>query len=262
MRAIVLEYHDVVTGSDFNASGYAGEAANSYKIADIDFASHLQVVLEQGGVVCNDVRTQAVAERDRCPVLFTFDDGGSGSLVAAQMLEAQGWRGHFFVTTDRIGTAGFLAADDIRSLHHRGHVIGSHSHSHPVRMARLTPTQVEQEWTHSIDALQCIVGSPVQVASVPGGYYGEFVGLAAAAAGIRWLFTSEPQLTVGRVASSAVYGRYTIRRLTGRSSVRSLLVHPSFARASQWTTWNLKKVAKALAGDAYLRVRSSLFGDA
>jgi hypothetical protein len=94
------------------------------------------------------------------------------------------------------------------------------------------------------------------------GHHRPFVAAAAAECGIRWLFTSEPVTGVGRVAACAVYGRYTIRRSTSPSFVRSLLGARSMARTSQWTTWNLKKVAKMMAGDAYLRLRASLFGDA
>jgi len=44
--------------------------------------------------------------------------------------------------------------------------------------------------------------------------------------------------------------------------VPSWHARPSLARAMQWTTWNMKKAAKRLAGDRYLRVRSALFREA
>ena len=70
---------------------------------------------------------------------FTFDDGGvSYYTVVADRLEAQGWRGHCFVSTDFIGQRGFLTAAQIRELDARGHVIGSHSASHPARFSTLT----------------------------------------------------------------------------------------------------------------------------
>lgn len=261
MRAIVLEYHDVVAGGDFDADGFPGEAANSYKITDSAFASHLEAVSARRVAVNGDVRTLERGAEAPIPVLFTFDDGGSGSLPAARMLEARSWRGHFFVTTQQIGERGFLTSADVRELHRRGHVVGTHSHSHPLRMGRLTSQQVYDEWKRSIDILESILGVAVQTASVPGGYYRPFVAETAAACGIRWLFTSEPVMEVGRVAECAVYGRYTIRRSTSPSSVLSLLGSRSLARTSQWTAWNLKKLAKMMAGDAYLRLRASLFGD-
>lgn len=262
MRAIVFEYHDVVSGGDFDADGFPGEAANSYKISDSTFASHLEAVSSRGVEVNSDVRLLERGSEAPIPILFTFDDGGSGAMPAADMLEARSWRGHFFVTTAQIGERGFLTRDGIRELHRRGHVVGTHSHSHPLRMGRMTAPEVHDEWKHSIEILETILGAPVESASVPGGYYRPFVAAAAAACGIRWLFTSEPVTRVGHVAACAVYGRYTIRRSTGPAFVLSLLGRRSLARTSQWTAWNLKKVAKMIAGDAYLRLRSSLFGDA
>ena len=74
--------------------------------------------------------------------LITFDDGGVSALqTTADLLEKYGWRGVFFVTTDRIGTPTFLNADHVRELHRRGHVIGSHSCSHPERMSCCGPEQ-------------------------------------------------------------------------------------------------------------------------
>jgi hypothetical protein len=50
------------------------------------------------------------------PVFLTFDDGGASALhPTADLLERRGWSGHFFVTTRRIGTPGFL---DFWQLHY------------------------------------------------------------------------------------------------------------------------------------------------
>ena len=70
------------------------------------------------------------------PYLMTVDDGGvSYYTLVADRLEARGWRGHCFVSTDAIGTRGFLTASQLRELDTRGHVIGSHSASHPARFS-------------------------------------------------------------------------------------------------------------------------------
>ena len=41
-------------------------------------------------------------------VLLTFDDGGKSAVRIADLLEEQGWRGHFFITTAMIGEPGFV----------------------------------------------------------------------------------------------------------------------------------------------------------
>src|SRR5436853_3790191 len=110
MRAHSIMYHDVVENGDFASSGFPGEGANVYKVRREDFERHLSAI----GAVASGVTTV----RDLAgasPVLLTFDDGGASfHHPIADLLEAHGWRGHFFITTGRIGTPGFLANADIR----------------------------------------------------------------------------------------------------------------------------------------------------
>jgi hypothetical protein len=42
--------------------------------------------------------------------------------------------------------------------------------------------------------------------------------------------------------------------------VEGLVGQSPLARSSQWLAWNLKKAAKAAAGDSYLRLRALLLG--
>ena len=64
-------------------------------------------------------------------VLFTFDDGGVSFVTkAAPILEKYGHKGVFFVSTKYIGTPGVLSAGQVKELELRGHVVGTHSHSH------------------------------------------------------------------------------------------------------------------------------------
>ena len=43
----------------------------------------------------------------------------------ADMLEPLGWRGHFFITTGRLGQPGFLTSAQVRELHARPCGIGT-----------------------------------------------------------------------------------------------------------------------------------------
>ena len=78
----------------------------------------------------------------------------------APRLEALGWCGHFFMTSGQIGAPGFLTASELRELHARGHVVGSHSHSHPVRMSACSVAELRREWTDSVGLLTDILGEP------------------------------------------------------------------------------------------------------
>ncbi len=258
---IVLEYHDIVDGTDFGSSGFPGAASASYKLAAVDFAAHVRAITSAGTVV---TPSDAFAAKTHTQaIILTFDDGGVGAIAsAAPLLEAAGCRGVFLVTSDYVGHAAFLSPADARELHERGHVVGSHSSSHPLRMAACTREQLVREWGDSVAALGDIVGSPIDTASVPGGYFSRAVAVAAAEAGIRYLFTSEPTTRVVTIDGCRVIGRYTLRRWHTASVAASLVAASSGARSAQWLRWNTLKLVKRLGGSGYLKWRERLFGDA
>lgn len=258
-RAIALEYHDVVLADAFEASGFPGNAAASYKLTEQGFAEHLALLTSKHGVI--DLRNDATWPA-RSGIALTFDDGGASAIERiAPMLEARGMRGAFFITTDRIDSAGFLTSAQIVDLHRRGHTIGSHSCSHPIRMTACSAGQLAREWGDSVARLVALLGEPVATASVPGGYYSRAVGEAAAAAGVRLLFTSEPSTRAERIGACRVVGRYTLRRGDRAARVAALVGDASGARRMEWIKWNGKKVAKAVGGRAFLRLRDGVFGD-
>jgi peptidoglycan/xylan/chitin deacetylase (PgdA/CDA1 family) len=259
VRALTLLYHDVVEPDDFTASGFPGADADSYKMDVGRFAAHVAAIdraTPHKPVSAFRLLQQASAEPVR---LITFDDGGVSAYThIASLLEKQGWPGHFFVTTNRIGSPTFLTREQIRSLRERGHIIGSHSVSHPVRMSACGWDVLLNEWSNSRRALSDILGEDVTVASVPGGYFSKTVALAASAAGIRLLFTSEPTARCHVVDECLVVGRYCLRRGSPAVRAAQLLRGERLPRVSSWLSWNTRKAAKRIGGDIYLRARLSL----
>ncbi|HEX6314733.1 MAG TPA: polysaccharide deacetylase family protein [Gemmatimonadaceae bacterium] len=262
MRLIALEYHDVVADGAWDSSGFRGRAAATYKLSADRFRQHLDALQRASTAIVNDVgltRIDATSSSSR--VLLTFDDGGSGYLnYAADELESRGWRGHVFMTTGFIGQPGFLTSAELRDLDRRGHVIGSHSRTHPMPLSSLPPGNIAQEWAASLGDLQDILGKAVHVASVPGGFHSTLVAELAAASGIRTLFTSEPVSRGTTVSECRILGRYTLRRGDDGAYVARLVGSPPFARANQWCRWNAKKVLKNVAGGYYQRVRERILG--
>lgn len=236
MGAVSLLFHDVYQRTP-EESGFPSPAAHRYKLSVADF----------------DAQLAGIAD---APASFgiTFDDGGvSYYTIAADRLERRGWRGHCFVTTDAIGTRGFLSAPQIRELDARGHIIGSHSATHPRRFSALTPGQMQEEWTRSRQALEDILGHEVEVASVPGGYFSRAVARAAADAGIRVLYTSEPVTAIAQVAGCRVMGRFTIRSGDSPAAARQLVLGAGWARERAWLDWNAKGLVKPVLGPVYVR---------
>jgi peptidoglycan/xylan/chitin deacetylase (PgdA/CDA1 family) len=259
MHSLGLEYHDVVAGDQFDSSGFPGAASASYKLSERDFSAHLDAI----GATAAHVRRadqMAAVDMHTTPVFLTFDDGVVGALrQTAPLLEARGWAGHFFIVSDLVGSTGFLDADGIRELHRHGHLVGSHSCTHPLRFSGLSMREMVREWKESRAVLEEILHAEVTTASVPGGYYRTPAAQAAAAAGYRTLFTSEPMTRVRDVDGCLVLGRYSIRRGDSPMLARALVVGHGAARGRQWATWNAKKVIKAAGGNVYLAIREVVF---
>jgi peptidoglycan/xylan/chitin deacetylase (PgdA/CDA1 family) len=272
-----LMYHDVVEAADADASGFPGRDAALYKVTPEQFDAHLTAIaahLRGSGtaeaVPCDDGPPPAFSappDRPAPPDLpdlpgpvITFDDGGVSAMRAADTLERHGFIGHFFVTVDYIGTRGFLAGNGIRALRARGHLIGSHSCSHPLRMGHCSRSQLLEEWTRSRALLTDILGEDVRVASVPGGDFAPRVATTAAAAGITQLFTSEPVRRPHRAFGLTLHGRYTIRRWTTAKTAAALANGAWLPCARQAIVWNGKKITKRVGGEGYLQIRKLLLG--
>lgn len=254
MPLLALAYHDVV-GPGKPPSGFGGIGADRFKLERTRFAEHLDAVARSGIAVCAVTDTGGQPARR---LFLTFDDGGASAAAAiAPMLDAHGWRGHFFIVTGRIGEPGFLAGDEIRELHAGGHVIGSHSHSHP-NLTRLPVAAVADEWKRSTAILEDLLGEPVEVASVPTGFYSDAVGRAAADAGLSHVFTSEPWLRPHPAGSGRAYGRFSVISTTPAARIGSLC---ELSRATVWreaSVWYGRKAAKRVLGPVYARLREPL----
>ena len=254
MPVVSLLFHDVYL-RDPRESGFVSAAADRYKLSIEEF----------------DAQLAGLAQVGDADFLITVDDGGlSYYTVIADRLEALGRRGHCFVSTAYIGQRGFLDAAQLRALHARRHVIGSHSATHPSRFSTLSYAQMLAEWQSSRRALEDLLGDEVTVASVPGGYYSRKVAEAAAEAGIETLFNSEPTTSTYSVCGASlqgsprepegfapqaqVLGRYTIRH-GDRPDAARLFVSPSpWTRMGAWASWNAKGLVKPLLGSSYRRV--------
>lgn len=258
---IALMYHDVVPAGRPEASGFNDPWADHYKFDESAFQAHLAAIESLAGRGAIGLLTGPRAEGGRSPVLLTFDDGGvSAHAPVAAWLEARGWRGYFFVTTDYTGKPAFLDEAQIADLHRRGHVIGSHSCSHPTRMAACSREQLRTEWRESVRRLSAIIGAPVTTASVPGGYYSRAVAETAAEAGIRHLFNSEPTTATEVVDGCLVIGRFALVRGMPPSLAAGLAAGQSWPRWRQAGEWKLKKAVKTVAGPVYVKVAGILRG--
>lgn len=255
-RVPTLLYHDVVDDARWSASGFQGGDADIYKLETQEFVTHVERLHASGR---SAVRVDAPQIDAASHFVFTFDDGGVSAIERiAPALERFGWYGHFFMTTGWLGAPGFLGAEQLRELSARGHVVGSHSDTHPLRMSSCSPRQLLREWTTSVERLADLLGEQPTVASIPGGAFSMAVAEAAARAGIRVLFTSEPTARPWHVGDVTCYGRFTVWR--GMSADKAVALASGRYRETlnQRIAWDTKKVAKVLLGGTYQRLRRRL----
>ena len=268
-----LMYHDVVAVGAEDTSGFPGRDAALYKVTPETFVAHLDAIASgygtPKGAPYEDDGEEAPQRRHvgrrvghrfsgALPPTITFDDGGKSGMAAADLLERRGMVGHFFVTANYVGTRGFLTEDDIRDLARHGHVIGSHSCSHPLRMGHCSWPQLLDEWSRSRLILSDIVGHEVRDASVPGGDFAPQVAEAAAKVGITRLFTSEPTCDARYAFGLTLVGRFAIQRRTTTDTAAALAAGDWLPCARQAVVWNAKKMTKRLGGGRYLQIRKLL----
>ncbi len=227
-----LMYHEVT--DDPRSSGFQRRAALPYTYSRGAFARHLDAVAaaERRPELVSDIGLDGGA--DGRHVLLTFDDGGASALYAAEQLAVHGWKGHFFVVTAKLGERTFLQSSDLRTLRDAGHLVGTHSHTHPDIFRNLSRETMAAEWRTSRDMIESLLGEPCMAASVPGGDSSPLVLETAAGAGLRYLFTSEPVLRPSRVADMWVLGRATLKASDAPATVRELVSFRGWERAQLW----------------------------
>lgn len=247
MKSIVLMYHDIYRKSP-EESGFQNATAIKYKVNAKSFEQHVASIDKY----LRDRKLPADT------VKFTFDDGGLSFLTeAAPILEKYGFRGIFFISTAYIGSDKFLNVEDIKELVRRGHIIGSHSHTHPERISAIGLDEIKDEWKYSQMLLTEILGKPSIVASIPNGYSSDAVLNAMNEEGISKIYTSSPTTKVNKFRNSQIIGRYVITDNDDVSTVMSIVSSPLF-RFKQNFRFICLGIAKAILGDTYLKIRNKM----
>lgn len=228
-------YHEVT--DDPAASGFQRPAAVPFKLTCSAFRRHLDAIAKER---IPELITAVDPGDPRQHLVLTFDDGGQSGMYAADELARRGWRGHFFVVTSRIGTAGFLTASDIRQLNRDGHIVGSHTHTHPNFFRELAWDRMSDEWRISTDCLAQLLGQPVRSASIPGGDLSDRVVWSAMESGVEFLFTSEPTTQPVRIDATWVLGRFIPKVNTPAWRIRELAGFRGWERAMAWRQIKLR----------------------
>lgn len=231
-------YHDIVTIDD-KISGFQNNSAFQYKVEEAVF----------------DEQVRALQGKD---VSFTFDDGGLSFITkAAPILEKYGFKGVFFISTKFIGTPGFLSVEQVKELAKRGHLVGSHSHSHPEIFTKLSKEDINKEWKTSFEILNSMLGDVELMLSIPNGYASKIVIEEAINCGYTEIYTSQPSTRIQQYKKHKVIGRYVVRSGMNVQDVLRI-VESKTTRRKMALKWHLLNIVKSILGSSYDRVKAKV----
>lgn len=257
VRTAAFTFHDVVPVLERATSGFVETGAEHYKLSPAQFERHLNALAALGK---SPSRLTDDAPSLRTRILLTFDDGGcSAATHVTPALGARGWPGHFFLTTAMIEKPGFVSRQQVREMRAAGHLVGSHSHTHPA-MTRLPDAALAEECRCSREILEEILQEPVETIAIPGGFYSARVGRIASRAGYRWIFTSEPWTRPRRLGEAWVCGRFSVVDGTSPERIAAICRGDLLVRACEWSAWQARKAAKRAARPLYDAIRRRVLG--
>ena len=161
-------------------------------------------------------------------VVITVDDAGKGNHeYMLPVFEKYGIKSHIFVPTkfisDGIKASSYMNAIQIKEFSDLGHIVGSHSHSHPRNISLLGKEQIENEWSLSKDILENITGKPVVSCAIPGGFYSNVQMEILKKLGYELIFNSVPTFDTVTTNHIALSGRFSIERNTSNYQMNLIL---------------------------------------
>lgn len=125
------------------------------------------------------------------PIILTFDDGYEDFYTQAwPLLKKYGFSATVYMITNRLGSPGFLTADQITSLANAGLEIGSHSVSHP-NISKMSGQKLAAELVDSRTTLRRLTSQSVTTFCYPSGQYSDVAVAAVEAAGYRSAVTTQ-----------------------------------------------------------------------
>ena len=242
---VTFLYHEV--SDDPGVTGFIRKSNLPYKHKNDEFVDNLKAIKNTQIIPSTIKNINEISAKHK--ILLTFDDGGKSAMHIADLLEKYNWLGHFFITTSKIDSSTFLKKVDINELFKRGHIIGSHSHSHPTPFSRLSVKEMTKEWLTSISILENIVGSKITCGSIPGGDMNKNTIESAKISNVKYLFTSEPINRIWVENEIILFGRICPKAGTKISKVKNFANNKGFIK--EIIIRKIKNTLRVLLGPMY-----------
>jgi len=248
-KCLAFLYHEAV--DDPNNSGFQRKSALPYKHKVDEFRKNIDTIASN----CRNITTiDALNSYDEV-TLLTFDDGGKSSMLIAEYLEKYDFKGHFFVTTSLIGDKYFLREDEIVDLHKRGHIIGSHTHTHPNVFKSLTKEEMLFEWTKSRTILENLLKTKIKSCSIPGGDANVNSYASAKECGYEFIFDSVPTYKLRKTEGATIIGRICPKAGTSFSVIKSFCEFKGIKR--EYIIRKIKNLIKIILFPIYSKIHNS-----
>jgi peptidoglycan/xylan/chitin deacetylase (PgdA/CDA1 family) len=183
-------------------------------------------------------------------VELSFDDGhASHRELAMPVLDEYGLKATFFITAGWTGKRpGYMTEQQVRELSQAGHSVQSHGWSH--RMLTLsTDQELSEELVRSRSTLEDITGKPVDSISMPNGRWNRRVLEAAAEAGYRFVYTSDPIGKDRAVPPLQLRGRRMVTRDTDIAGLNRLCSPSLFGSGLQQLSHGSKQILRRVLGE-------------
>ena len=164
-------------------------------------------------------------------VSITFDDGLRSQYAnAIPLLDRYGFKSTHYISTAGIGDGKRVTVDMIRSMFAGGHLIASHTVTHP-HLTTLSPASVESELTESRRTLEAVIGAPVVDFASP---YGDYDANVLAAIGT--VYRTHRTASAG-YNTMRPFNRYYIRTQTVQTTTTTADVKLWIETAQQSHRW-------------------------
>lgn len=250
-KFVCLMYHEL--GQPGRPVTQGGAAYQRYVVQKHKFREQI-VMLHDTGFQGMDVSGAIASTDGKRTLAISFDDGCETDLIiAAPILEENGFGATFYVVSGFIGKPGYLSLSQLKELSARGFEIGCHSRSHP-NLTRVDDEQLHEEVTDAKADLEQIIERQVRHFSCPGGFWSEGTVKAVAAAGFATMATSRPGVNYPR-KNGFVLARNTVYESCDPARFGKMCLGKGlFVRRSGQAVFD---GAKLLLGESfYRRVRS------
>lgn len=220
---MILAYHEITQGP----------APYAYSLSAASFREHVALL----------------ASTPFAGIEITFDDGHISQFDTADILDAAGLRGIYFVTVGWTGRKPeYMDWTQLRELARRGHQVHAHGWDHKF-LTQCSPAERDIELLQARRVLEDQLGVAVDALSAPGGRWNRRVAEACASAGYRRFYISDPWMQPFDRDGLRVMGRYMIRRTIGGDSLCALLTMSPSQRRLQGLKYRAKEGLRRAIGD-------------